>query len=281
MVSPLRRARCKCYQTETSSWAGESCPTTRVSLFVFLREEALTNLPSAEYSPNGTLIHDVSLGAGGTTLHSYRATKVHYYLRSTFVAHSSTLTSTLLAQASWTGLPLTRPSFAIDTLRDDRAYASWNGATEVTHWRLLGGSRPKLLSRLEETRKLGFETELFVSSRNDYFAVAAYDAKVSPLTNSPPSKADAARRPQGKCLGVSETHHWSNGTTTGIGMQCSGVTLVDHTSSFVGLFLLVRSYLLLRLLSNPALNLSHALLCRRQWASTSSFVGGLDCKSFT
>ncbi|ORY90641.1 ASST-domain-containing protein [Leucosporidium creatinivorum] len=160
----------------------------------------------SEYSPNGTLVHDVSLGAGGTTLHSYRATK-----------------------APWVGRPLTRPSFAIDPLRDDRAYASWNGATEVTHWRLLGGSRPKLLTRLEQTRKLGFETELYISARNDYFAVAAYDVK-------------------GKCLGVSESHHWSNGTSTGVGMKCSGVTLVDHTSSIVGLVLIASMaiYLLIR-----------------------------------
>lgn len=157
---------------------------------------------------------------------------------------SAMLTGSLVArQASWIGRPFTLPSFAVDTQRENRAYASWNGATEVTHWRLLGGSRPKLLNSLERTRKLGFETELCVEGRNDYFAVAAYDAKVRLLTlhsSLAPRKADFGLSAQGKCLGVSETHHWSNGTSTGVAMKCSGVLLVDHTSLFLCLGLSVR-----------------------------------------
>ena len=59
-----------------------------------------------------------------------------------------------------------------------RAYASWNGATEVASWEILGGSDPKggMHSLGEVVEKEGFETALEVSTTEPYVGVRARDA---------------------------------------------------------------------------------------------------------
>jgi Arylsulfotransferase (ASST) len=55
----------------------------------------------------------------------------------------------------WKGYPPTRPAVA---LRRGRVYVSWNGATEVVRWQVLGGTERHALQPFRTVRKRGFET---------------------------------------------------------------------------------------------------------------------------
>jgi hypothetical protein len=75
----------------------------------------------------------------------------------------------------WSGDPQTLP--AVIAGRHGRSvtvWASWNGATHIRSWRLLGGARPTALHTLATARKTGFETAIQVSPKA-YFAVQALD----------------------------------------------------------------------------------------------------------
>jgi hypothetical protein len=50
-------------------------------------------------------------------------------------------------------------------------YASWNGATDVTAWRVLAGPRPDALVPVGDVKRTGFETQIVVHSGEPYFAV--------------------------------------------------------------------------------------------------------------
>jgi hypothetical protein len=65
-------------------------------------------------------------------------------------------------------------------------YATWNGATAVEQWRLLGGASPQSLAPLATTPKGGFETAIATPTTPRYIAVQALGA-------------------QGQVLGTSET----------------------------------------------------------------------------
>jgi Arylsulfotransferase (ASST) len=89
----------------------------------------------------------------------------------------------------WIGRPRTPPSLAVSPGADGRVrtYASWNGATQVRSWRVLGGSAPHSLKTLGVTAtRSGFETAIGVSSEPKYFAVQALDAKGTVLKTSRP-----------------------------------------------------------------------------------------------
>jgi hypothetical protein len=80
-------------------------------------------------------------------------------------------------RAAWTGRPATRPDVAAQR-RDGRVavWASWNGATEVARWEVLGGDRPDALTALGSAPRRGFETALSVPAGPRYVAVRALDA---------------------------------------------------------------------------------------------------------
>jgi len=73
-------------------------------------------------------------------------------------------------------------------------YASWNGATVVASWRVLGGSSQSSLSPVAQNAKTGFETTIIVHAKLAYFAVEALDAAGKVLGTSPVQPAPA---PQG------------------------------------------------------------------------------------
>lgn len=88
----------------------------------------------------------------------------------------------------WTGRPAEAPALAVSGGRGGvRAYASWNGATEVRTWRLLAGERPEqpTLTPVAHARADGFETAIASLSRGPYFAAQALDAAGTPLGSSP------------------------------------------------------------------------------------------------
>jgi hypothetical protein len=66
-------------------------------------------------------------------------------------------------------------------------YASWNGATGVSAWRVLGGPTPATLSALTAAPSAGFETAIVVPA-NASFAVQALGAGGEVLGSSAPVK---------------------------------------------------------------------------------------------
>lgn len=63
------------------------------------------------------------------------------------------------------------------------AYVSWNGATAVTQWALLGGASPHALSPLAVAPRSGFETSI-ASPSTPYLAVQALGAQGQVLSTS-------------------------------------------------------------------------------------------------
>jgi hypothetical protein len=80
----------------------------------------------------------------------------------------------------WWGQPLTPPSIATATTpQGTRVYASWNGATVFTGWRVLAGSSPdpRSMAQVGQFPKKDFETQMWVRSTAPYFAVEALSSR--------------------------------------------------------------------------------------------------------
>jgi hypothetical protein len=100
-----------------------------------------------EFGPHGKTLLDLRFGRSGVD--SYRA----YRFR-------------------WVGRPHSKPSIAVD---GDTLYASWNGATEVRAWQLLGGAQKKRLRPLLTIPKTGFEAAIPLPDSAAWVAVRALD----------------------------------------------------------------------------------------------------------
>ena len=105
----------------------------------------------SEFSRSGKLIYDAVFPTPDIT---YRA----------YVQH-------------WVGLPLTPPSGAARRGSDSTTvYASWNGATRVTRWKVLAivpGKPPRVVA---EKSKSGFETEIAAGGDHSRFELQALDS---------------------------------------------------------------------------------------------------------
>jgi Arylsulfotransferase (ASST) len=73
----------------------------------------------------------------------------------------------------WHGRPTAPPTLV---LRGSTAYVSWNGATDVTRWRLLVGNANDDLTAVRTVAKTGFETRVPIMRKGSYVAVEALDA---------------------------------------------------------------------------------------------------------
>lgn len=88
-------------------------------------------------------------------------------------------------RADWTGQPDEAPAVAARDEDDALAvYASWNGATEVAGWRVLGGDDPGRLNKVTEAARAGFETRTEVDTAASYVAVAGLDINGNVLGTS-------------------------------------------------------------------------------------------------
>jgi EmrB/QacA subfamily drug resistance transporter len=78
----------------------------------------------------------------------------------------------------WLGLPLYPPSGAArHTGGKTVVYASWNGATQVLSWRVLGGRGTSGLTPVGNAPRRGFETQIEVPSSDTTFRVQAIGAR--------------------------------------------------------------------------------------------------------
>jgi Arylsulfotransferase (ASST) len=79
---------------------------------------------------------------------------------------------------AWTGAPATRPAFAVLGVHGVRTvYASWNGATLVTSWRVLVGATTRSLKPVAQAARGGFESAIGLPARTAgrYVTVQALD----------------------------------------------------------------------------------------------------------
>ena len=115
----------------------------------------------SEFAANGKLLYDARFSGKAQ---SYRAYRI-----------------------PWVGKPTDKPALALARASNSvlTAYASWNGATEVSTWRLLSGQSAHALKSHSLTPRAGFETAIPASETNTYVAVAALDSSGATLGISP------------------------------------------------------------------------------------------------
>lgn len=88
----------------------------------------------------------------------------------------------------WAGTPAERPRVGVRAGGHGAltVYASWNGATGVSGWRVLGGSSSRSLATVATVARSGFETPIGLRSTPRYVAVQALGAHGELLSSSLP-----------------------------------------------------------------------------------------------
>jgi hypothetical protein len=88
----------------------------------------------------------------------------------------------------WSGTPTGPPALTVRTGAHGgiTAYASWNGATAVTSWRLLAGVSPHALASVASAPCTGFETAISSTGSGAYVAAQALGANGAVLGTSAP-----------------------------------------------------------------------------------------------
>lgn len=115
---------------------------------------------ASEYDPSGRLLFDLELPPPEQ---SYRAFRF-----------------------AWTGAPASPPSVAARRGKGDTTvYVSWNGATSVVGWRVLGGASPATMTPLAQAARSGFETAIAVRAGLAAYAVQALDGAGQVIGTSP------------------------------------------------------------------------------------------------
>jgi hypothetical protein len=85
----------------------------------------------------------------------------------------------------WSAVPATPPVLATRTRHGTMTvYASWNGATRVASWRVLGGASPTALTAVASAHKRVFETAIRLPHRESYVAVQPLDSHGRVLSTS-------------------------------------------------------------------------------------------------
>lgn len=87
----------------------------------------------------------------------------------------------------WSATPASRPAIAVNAGAGSSAtvYASWNGATAVSAWRVLAGASGSSLAPVAQAAWSGFETAIPVSVTAGSFAVQALGPDGSVIGTSP------------------------------------------------------------------------------------------------
>jgi hypothetical protein len=89
-------------------------------------------------------------------------------------------------KSPWTGAPTEPPRFALTSEGGGTVvHASWNGATDVAQWRVIGGPSKDALAPLATAPTEGFETSIAIVSTPRYLAVQALGAREEVLGVSP------------------------------------------------------------------------------------------------
>ena len=115
---------------------------------------------TSEYSKDGKLLFDVQFSGETQSYRAFRQT--------------------------WSGRPAEDPAVAAEKGKGGKVdvYASWNGATEATTWRVLAGPDPGELEPVGSVPWAGFETAMAISTDEPYVAVRAEDGSGRALGTS-------------------------------------------------------------------------------------------------
>ncbi len=120
----------------------------------------------SEFSSSGALLFDAHLHGSYQTYRAYRF--------------------------PWTGTPASRPSIAASASAGVKGpvtvYASWNGDTRTTAWRVLAGPSATQLAPVGGAQRAGFETAISTSGPEPYVAVQALDGAGAVIGTSPTIK---------------------------------------------------------------------------------------------
>jgi hypothetical protein len=99
----------------------------------------------------------------------------------------SGLLSYRVVEQAWRAIPQERPTVAVrhhPGTHRTVLYVSWNGATDVTHWRVHTGSSASGLRPFGVARRRGFETAIPLGSHDVYVAITALDSSGRELARS-------------------------------------------------------------------------------------------------
>lgn len=100
----------------------------------------------------------------------------HLSLQAISSEHGEHLASYRGYKFEWTGTPFYPPAIAAEAHGSGLSvYASWNGATEVARWLVLGGESPQALKPIGQAARSGFETAISVPAE-PYVQVQALDS---------------------------------------------------------------------------------------------------------
>lgn len=89
----------------------------------------------------------------------------------------------------WTGQPQTKPKIVAARARGRTLiWVSWNGATAVKRWQVLGGPTQATLKPLGTGKRMGFETRLDVAAAPRVVRVQALNAEGKVLASSAPAQ---------------------------------------------------------------------------------------------
>jgi hypothetical protein len=137
------------------------------------------NQGNVQLLPDGDVV--VGWGAGTYTTEYNKQGKL------LFDAHFSGLTNSYRAYRDpWSGQPATPPALAVGSSSQGalRVYASWNGSTAVSRWRVVGGDSRSDLSTVGSAVKAGFQTTIPVSGDPALVEVEALDSGGQVLASS-------------------------------------------------------------------------------------------------
>jgi hypothetical protein len=123
----------------------------------------------SEFSSSGQLLFDAHMPTGEQSYRAYRL--------------------------PWAGFPTEPPAIAVAAASSKsgaagalEVYASWNGATQVASWRVVGGSSTKAFAVVASAPRTGFETTLTTPGLEAYVEVQALAANGSVLGTSKVAK---------------------------------------------------------------------------------------------
>ncbi|MGH2865039.1 MAG: arylsulfotransferase family protein [Solirubrobacteraceae bacterium] len=116
-----------------------------------------------EFNTAGQMLFDAHLPAPGQSYRAYRF--------------------------EWNAQPAYPPALGVRTSGEATTlYTSWNGATDVSSWRILGGESPTTLAPLATSAATGFETSIQVGSDVAYYAAQALGSEGQVLGTSAATK---------------------------------------------------------------------------------------------
>jgi hypothetical protein len=119
----------------------------------------------SEFSPSGQVLFSARLPPTGQSYRAYRF--------------------------AWSAQPGAPPAIAVKATgaTTQTVYASWNGATGVSAWRVLGGTSASALSPLATVPRQGFETAIPITSPGSWFAAQALGPDGQVLATSPAAQS--------------------------------------------------------------------------------------------